>query len=360
MNDQAHPLDTEQQEHAKLRAEKRLTIGGSDAAVLLLESLGERPPYGRNSFEIYQRLRGKEDERPDNDRFEVGRLMEPVISLRFTRKTGLILQSLPDQVVHPKYPWYTGHLDRIVVNEPGDAELKTVEWDKDHEWSNPQQGDPARVPPLYLAQAIWYVGLPRPQLDGSTLGAFDRPFWIVAQFGFRELRYYRFDPTPEIRAIHARMFEACQRFYEENVLKGVPPPMPKDGWAAHNYAKALYPQEKEDVLQAEETYVDIAHRFKRLQKLEALVKNRKMLYQAKIEARIGKAYAIEAKSKRGSMRATWSTTASQSGVDWEEVVRRLDVPVPAKIIADCTKTVKESFRTLRVTAREPKADKENE
>src|SRR6266542_4359204 len=225
--------EIEKTEHNALQKDKETpSIGGSTAAVLAMEAMGHAPPYGRSAFGEWMKITGREPRGGDTDRFEMGRLMEEPISIRFQRKTGLTVEKVP-ALVHPVYSWVTGHIDRSVVERPADLEIKTVEYDPKQEWS--EDGEQMqRVPPMYFFQAIWYAGIPRFRIpaDPGIHGAFMRDIYMAAQFGLsKPLRVYHWEPDANIQAIWARMLEAAQQFWEENIIKDTPPPRPSGSQA---------------------------------------------------------------------------------------------------------------------------------
>ena len=356
MSTPAAVVDVEAQKHAQLQEEKKGTIGGTDAAVIALETAGKKPAFGRSMFDIWLRLTGRAGPQEDTDRFEMGRLMEEPVARRFTRRTGLATREI-EQVVAPGYPWKTGHIDRAIVvgsdQRPADLECKTVEWDPLGEWSDPNMHEEQRVPLDYFLQITWYVGIPR---DG--IAAFERLMYAAAQFGLSSpLRIYKWVPDDEIQRIHARMHESAQRFWEENVLKDDPPAtLPVDPEAAKRWLKFKHPSVREnDVIPAINgaAFAEVCKAYAEARDKATYHDEEKKRLGAEIGLLVGDHYGVEAYGPEGSLyRATWPVIPGSSDVvtDWESLVRDLDVEVPAELIAKHSRMVEKraAYRRLAV------------
>lgn len=355
--------DLEQLEHERLLADReKPSIGGSAAATITLEAAGEVPPYGRSAFDEWVRLTGRKTTPDlDNDHFEVGRLMEEPIATRFTRRTGIELAKVP-LLIHPKYDWITGHMDRASVSgaPPADVEIKLVEFDRDGEWSDPNLGEAQRVPLSHLLQPVWYVGIPRPKrspmidVSNGLLGAFSRRIYIAAQIGmFRPLRIYSWEPDETIRAIHARMFEVCQRFWEEYVQKDSPPPMPQRNVpAARRWLDTVYPAlPKGDLPDGGAKLVELARAYQEALDQENAAKAKKEQVGVDLRALMGEAKTATGEADGISAKVTMVAVREVTDTDFEGVVRDLGVDVPADLIVKNQKTTRAAYRYPRITLR---------
>jgi predicted phage-related endonuclease len=308
---------------AKDKAERRY-IGGQDAATIALEAAGKTPPFGRSAFDVWSRLMCIAPEQKDTDRFELGRLMEEPIAQRFANRTKMRLYPV-EMIVHPGYDWVGGHIDRgaydhcnLVRDEGSDAdvECKTVGWydGRDEEWSDPNSGEAQRVPMAYMIQAVWYAGIPRPgilQQDDpvyrETLPAFSRRIYIAAQFDFRPLRVYGWEPNDTIKTIWARTFEACQEFWERYVQTGDPPPAPKDTAGEKRWLNVKFPNAGEEMLTADYKALELAKAYKEAQARESAAKAEKEKLGNELGRLIGSAYGIEGTIEGKRVRVSWPT-----------------------------------------------------
>lgn len=298
MSDLGHP-DQEAAEHRALLEEKKLgTIGGTEASIIALEHAGVKPKFGRTAFGVWSQMMGLTPPgAADNDRMEMGRLMEEPLAVRFQRRTGLSTIKIP-MLIHPNHEWVTGHLDRGVLGPDrmtpqGDLEIKTVGYyqDRDLEWSNPEQGEMNKVPLDYLLQAIWYLGIPR-----DAAPAFERDLYIAAQFDFQAFRIYRWEASPQFRTLWKRMFEACQEFREKHVLTGDPPPAVSLG-DQKRWLDWKYPVAGKEILTGDARTVELAKAYKEAARKEKLAKTEKEGLGVELGKLIGAAYGIKAEAQ---------------------------------------------------------------
>ncbi len=333
------PKDQEALEHEQLKQDKQTpSIGGTSAATITLEAMGETPPFGNSAFDVWLRLTGRKPATTeDTDRFEIGRLLEEPIATRFTRKTGLHTAKLPF-LIHPEHSWATGHLDRVAVEEPADIEIKTVEWDPNHEWSDPNLGEVQRVPLSYLLQPVWYAGIPRPdnkhggyaQSGPQIIPGLERDIYIAAQFGFKPLRIYKWKCDDTIRGIYARMFEVCQKFWEENVLKDDPPPFnTRNTKGAKEWLQHKFPvsRDQEIVEVQSQLVVDTALAYKEACEKAKSADAHKEKLSLELAKHVGASYGIRASSKDATVTVTWPTIPAWSGTVEKKAYRRLNVNV---------------------------------
>lgn len=365
------PQDVEAREHERLLEDKKeASVGGTTAAIVTLEAIGETPPFGKTAFGEWVRLRAllegrKPEPEPESDRMVLGRLMEPVIATLFTRTTGLDVAPVP-MLRHPAYTWATGHMDRATVQSPGDLEIKLVTRDRG-EWSKP--GEAQRVPQAYLLQPVWYAGIPRPDFrrpPGETiekrfnremsegdahmnaLDAFERDLYMAAQIGLEEkARVYHWVPDENIRAIFAVMLEACQKFWEEHVLTGDPPPASEA--AARDWLRYRYPHvERNEVATGDAHMVEIAKAYDEARKKEGEGKKEKERLGIALATLVGNFYGMQAQADGWYASVTYPEIAEQREVDWEAVVRDLGISVAPEVVARNMKVAKKAYRRMNV------------
>ena len=335
--------DVEHAEHQQLLSDRETpSIGGSAAATIALETAGQQPPFGRSMFDLWLRLTGRApDEQRDTDRLEMGRLMEEPVAIRFQRKTGLRVAKI-GQISHPQHPWVTGHLDRILVgSEPGDVEIKTVGWytGRDEAWSDPNKGEVQRIPISYLLQPVWYLGIPRLHEDEPgggtrTVGAFERNLYLAAQFDLdKPLRVYAWEPDATLRTIHERMFESCQRFWEEYVLKDQPPPAPSSPDAAKRWLAVTYPTIGEEIQEGDAAFTEIALAYDEARKREKYFKEKKDQLGVELARLIGSNKGIAVVTDTETVRATISEVVKQAYTVKATSYRQVNVTVkPVKAL----------------------------
>lgn len=115
--------------------ERRTGIGGSDAPVIL----GVPAPGGRTPLQVWMEKTGRAASTPDNAILRRGRKLEPVVVSEYEEETGRKVSALAGRLVHPKWPWMGGNIDRII--EPGERgtgilEAKAANLFKIREWED--------------------------------------------------------------------------------------------------------------------------------------------------------------------------------------------------------------------------------
>ena len=208
-------MSNEEQFHAN-----RMTcIGGSDIPAIC--GLSE---YS-SALTVYNRLKGIGPPQVQNEAMFWGTKNEPIIAEVYTERTGRELMTA-DFKRHPDYDWIGGHVDRLVVSQPGIVECKTAS-----EYVAKLFGEPGsdEIPNAYIMQGQWYMEI------------FDRDWCdYPVKIGGNRMHIYRAVRNPEIFNL---ALEKAKTFWFENVQKSIPPD-PDDSQACSEALKALYPQDK--------------------------------------------------------------------------------------------------------------------
>lgn len=333
-------------------AERAPKIGGSDVPAILGLS-----KY-RDPFSVWLRITEARAGRTppqteDSDRLEMGRLLEPVIAGRAARKLGVTLREVPT-IVHPKYDWLAGHIDREIVEHDGDVELKSVEWDPLNLWSDPEKGEAQRIPEDYYVQVVTYLGLRLARKE-------TRPHHVAAQFGFQGLRMYRVDPDRLVVATWEKILERLEDWWASHVLTGNPPPVGASK-ATEEWLKKSYPTHGDDKTLIVDNGDDVAEVFRAYaeakKKAEETDSARDAL-ENELKRLIGNRYGIQGANGGQEYRATWSYVKPLTGLvtDWEKVTADLcelhKVNLPAELIQNHTRpvTTRAGYRTLRASVK---------
>jgi predicted phage-related endonuclease len=343
----------EQLAHEEFQRERAPRIGGSDVPAILGMS-----KY-RSAFDVWLRITEARAGRPvpqteDNDRLEMGRLLEPVIAQRAERRLGLPLRTV-ETLRHPQFEWLSGNIDREVVDGSADVELKSVEWDPLNLWSDPSKGEEQRIPEDYYVQVVTYMGLRLARKE-------TRPHHVAAQFGFQGLRMYRYDPDRLSIATWSKILERLHEFWERHVLTGEPPPVGaskateawlKEKFPTHGDDKTLIVDNSDDVAEVFRAYKAAADKFDEAEKNVTALEN-------EIKRLVGARYGIEGENQGTKYRATWAYVKPQTGLvtDWKKVLDDVcelnKVSVPVESIQNNTRpvTFRAGYRTLRPGVKE--------
>lgn len=192
-------------------------ISGSDAAAIL----GLNPYV--SAFQVYMDKLGLLDEKEDNEAMRQGRDLEAYVASRFTEETGIKVRKVNSILQHPKYDWMIGNIDRWIVGKNAGLECKTTSVLNKHKFS---QGE---FPANYYVQCMHYMAITG--ADEWYLAV------LVLNKGFHIFNIKR--DEDEIKAL----IEAEKNFWENNVLKQIPP-SPDGNSSASELISNLYPSAK--------------------------------------------------------------------------------------------------------------------
>jgi putative phage-type endonuclease len=231
-------------------------IGGSDVAALL----------GLSPFKSPVQLWAEKTGHPSvvaaqGMHLRLGQHLEPFVAAEYERATGLVAQVHQEPIFHKEHPFLFAHVDRLVQSDPNSnhwvdgitqadtvLECKTASAFNKDEWGEALAD---QVPTHYMLQCAWYMALTQcTKADVAVL---------IGNQDFRIFRIHRnFD-------LERALLVNAQRFWEECVLKGVPP-TPK----SPSDASIIYPSSKEGV--RIEASAEVARSVERLKGLQQQMK----------------------------------------------------------------------------------------
>ena len=187
---------TDEQKAARLNF-----ITGSDAGVIVGVN-----KY-KNRVDLYLEKIGAKEQEDISDKSYVmaGNFLEPAIADWFTHVTGWETITEPEMLIHPHHTWMAGNIDRRILGRPGEIlEIKTSSQPKDwgDEWT-------AEIPEQYLMQVAHYCAV----TDSHTC-------YIAVLFHGIDFRIYKYERNERLER---NLIEAERKFWEEHILKEVPP-----------------------------------------------------------------------------------------------------------------------------------------
>lgn len=220
----------------------------------------------------YARKVGEAEPFEGNSLTEFGHRIERVIAEAYAERHPGIRVFTPGTLRHPKHEWALATLDRVVA-PPGVGRPARAQWIEGLEikvsfFSDADYGEGAdEVPEKYAAQVQWQMEVA--DLEQVTLVALVRGD-------------YREYPIKRDREMGAMLLDIVGRFWRDNVLARVPPPV--DGSKAYtDYLRGRYPKDRGPVLAPTPEAVDVVARLraaqaesKRAEKAEELVKQQLM------------------------------------------------------------------------------------
>ena len=113
-------IPTKGMTRAEWLAERRKSIGGSDAAAIVGLN-----PYA-TQYTVWADKTGRLPDKPDSEAMRQGRDFEQYVADRFTELTGKKTRKVNAIIKNPAYPWASANIDRDVVGESAGLECKTT------------------------------------------------------------------------------------------------------------------------------------------------------------------------------------------------------------------------------------------
>jgi putative phage-type endonuclease len=182
---------------------RRSYLGASEVAA----AVGVNP--WRNPLDVYLEKTGQAEpaDLSDNDAVLFGTLLEDVVAQEFARRQGVKVQRQAAEVVHPRYPWLKGHIDRRIVGQRAGLECKTAGVRMAKEFG--EEGTDF-VPAHYLVQCAAYL----------AITGWDE-WHLAVLIGGQEFRMYR---VPRDEDLIATLEEQAAAFWARVVTQSPPDP----------------------------------------------------------------------------------------------------------------------------------------
>lgn len=302
------------QDFALLRAK---SLGGSDVGAVLGLS-----KY-RSAVDVWMEKTGKAVAVRDSLPLRFGQFAESFVATEYALATGLSLVTHDDAVVHPKYSFMLGHIDRFVlssdlpligsdrqINASRILECKTANPFAQSEWG---EAGSDQVPLSYLVQCVWYMMLTN--IDRTDLAVL---------FGNADFRIYEISRDLELEQM---VIERAKSFWENHVLTDIPPPATSES----DY-KTLFG--KSTVCKSVEAPAETCKLIKKLKSLNEQVEH----YEAEIsqikQSIMGQMQDAEVLTYHGQTLATWKAPkpslrldAKRLSEEHPDLVHQYQVPI---------------------------------
>lgn len=196
-----------------LKQRQGLGIGGSLAAAVLGLSKWKSP------FQAYLELTGEVDSNADNEFAYWGNQLEDLVAKEFTIRTGKKVRRRNAILSHKMYPWMIADLDRVVVGERAILECKTTNAYSYKEWQDDE------IPESYIIQVQHYM----------AVTGFEKSY-IACLIGGNKFILKEVQRDDELIAM---ILKSEKEFWEEHVIKRIPPPLDGSS-AAEKFLKERY------------------------------------------------------------------------------------------------------------------------
>ncbi|MEW6385952.1 MAG: YqaJ viral recombinase family protein [Thermodesulfobacteriota bacterium] len=276
-----------------------------------------------------------------------GEKLEPLLAREYAEEHRALLWPHTDfgldhrrsYLMHPQHNWASGTPDRLVISDPKwiiplelhlqDPEAAQelarqqvqdgnfwdqVKWGWEGKTAGPRmvhlwgEEDTDDIPPLYLCQVAWYMGLTSlPRWDLSVL------------LGGQYFRTYYLQRVPELEQM---LYQVGHDFWHNHILVRTPPP--RDASPAwKNYFKRWFPQETEPLKPAareDEALMlrlwQVAQQLKELEAEDETLRN-------ELRMVIGDHAGIEGVYQGMPWKITWKKNKDGKKTDWEKLCNKI-------------------------------------
>lgn len=207
--------------HNDVETDRHTYIGASDIGIIMGVSPFKTP------FELWceKTQKIKPENLDEKDSVRMGKVLEEFVAQEYAYRNNVSVRRAPKVYVHPDYPFFKAHADRLVTGTEKGLECKTTsEYNKD-KWNG------ADIPETYILQCQWLMGLS------------GRKEWDIAVLiGGNK---YKDKPLKFDKELFDLMLEKALIFWNENVLKDIPPELTP---ADDKIINELYPHNNGNLL----------------------------------------------------------------------------------------------------------------
>lgn len=323
---------------------RRQIIGGSDAAAIL----GLSPFAGPHDV-FLSKVGEVEDREPDSRQYWGTKLEASVAEWYVEQKQAAgqnVRLTTAPLLVHPKYPYIGGHVDRFVLNGKPDPvgilEVKTA--DARRAWLWGKEGDD--IPEYYNLQCQHYMMVTG--LDWCD---------VAVLIGGNDARIYHVERHDGIIAV---LLRREIEFWNDYVLTRTPPPI-DDSESAEKSLRFLYPADSGEVKAADakiakvaEDYFDADGKIKIWEGIRQGYRNRLEEFMGSASCLTGPGWKFTWKLSKESAKTDWKAAFDRAYKFLVEQSDALAIQAMDAAVVDCTNT-KLGNRVFRPTA--PKEDK---
>jgi len=289
-------------------------LGGTDAAAIVGLSPWRKP------IDVFASKTGQVSFGTEiTEAMHFGNLLEPVIRQEYSRRAQIpILSGADIAALFPQRstavdgqtivsaedrPWMLGTPDGIARSGERGLEIKNVGY-RGAEWG-PSGSD--EIPDHYAIQVQWYM---------AVTGI---PVWDVAPlFSGNRLETFRVERND---ALIRELIEACEQFWHDHVLKGVPPPVDESA-SYGRYLAQKFSLANGEILPATEEITTWALSLREAQNEIATAEKKAQLAKNYLGEMLGA--AVKTEGEFGSVR--WIRSKESSRTDWEAVAKTLGAP----------------------------------
>lgn len=230
-----------EQQRAEWLEGRRQGVGGSDVAAVLGLS-----PY-KTPLDVWNDKLGLSEDHEQSEAAYWGTTLEDTVAKEFQKRTGYKVQRVDHQFSDPENSWMICNIDRAIINPKIASRVRPLKNEKEIQtyaeltgierpintdiafeaktastfmsslWGPSQELEIQQhniktehvIPLYYETQVQWYCGILK--LKGM---------YLAVLIGGSDFRMYWVDARPDVFQV---IKEKCSRFWNENVLKKIPP-----------------------------------------------------------------------------------------------------------------------------------------
>lgn len=271
-------------------------LGASDLAAIIGVS-----PYC-SPIELWQQKVGLLTV-PESEAMRAGTVLEDSIVTLYEERTGYRTQRRAAPYVHDEYPFIQGHVDRIVVAQPGLMDAKASAY-------GPGYGEPGtdQVPPHIRVQMTTYTGLT------------GRAWADVALLRNLRLDLFRVEHDG---TLFAQLVAVAVDFWNEHVIKQVPPEI--DGTAEYRrFLSDRFPADDGTEMVATPEVALLVDELAAVQAEGDAIEKREELLKNRLRDAMGTSTVLLAPGGK----VTWKKNKDSVRTDWQLVAESLRSHAP--------------------------------
>jgi putative phage-type endonuclease len=266
-------------------------IGGSDVAAIL----------GLNSYKTirqvyYDKIDPQGNAKEINESMESGIFLESGIADWYAHRTGYKIIKDNKVRIHKDYPFLLANLDRIAILPDGSR--RVVEIKNTGTWAYQNWG--GEVPLPYFCQVQHYMGIT----------GYDTADFAIVKDG-KKLEIYTVKRDDEFLSL---VIPKLVNFWNENVLKGIPPEPSTSEEVRSVYTKHI----EGKYLEADENLFETVKQLKKVKEDAKEIKKLEESLEVKIQNQMQDAESL---LYSGSTVATWKTQKASFVIDGENLAK---------------------------------------
>jgi len=278
MNITENSIDTRSMTYERWVEERKKGIGGSDAASLLGLNKWKSP------IRLYMEKIGEIESDKAGEAAYWGTKLENVVSKEFTKRTGKRAFNVNKILIHPEYDWMIANIDRRIVGENAILECKTTSAYNKEKWIGEE------IPQEYIIQVMHYMAVTNTEKA-----------YFACLIGGQKFVWKEIERDEELITM---LIEQEKDFWENHVMKGIPPEMDGSDDAGNLILKMFPDGYDPEVVELNQEADDLLYQLSGLKDAIKTLDTQKKECENKVKVMVGE----HAKAMTDHFMINWSTT----------------------------------------------------